>query len=369
MRAMATDRRGFLTLLGGGLLALGCPATASGQAPELFAAARRERGGGYSAAIFDLAGNDVATVPLPGRGHDIAVRPGVRECVAFARRPGTFAVAFSPDRASPLPFTAAKGRHFYGHGAFSRDGRLLYTTENDFDAAAGIIGVRDAGQGYRLVGEYPSGAVGPHDIALLSDGRTLVVANGGIETHPDFGRHPLNLATMQPSLAYIDRETGDMLERVMLPAAYHQLSIRHLAVAGRDTVVFGAQYMGPRADRPPLLGVHRRGEAIRLIELPEETYALLRNYVSSIEADAVGMHVAATSSKGDVALIIDIAAARCIEIHRIADVSGVARRNRGFLATSGSGALTPLAGGTTGPAIVTPAAWDNHAVRLQAIRK
>jgi hypothetical protein len=57
-----------------------------------------------------------------------------------------------------------------------------------------VIGVRDASAGYRHIGELPSHGIGPHDLALLSDERTLVVANGGIRTHPDRRREELNLA-------------------------------------------------------------------------------------------------------------------------------------------------------------------------------
>ena len=84
----------------------------------------------------------------------------------------------------------------------------------------------------------------PHDIALLGDGRTLIIANGGIRTHPDSGSDELNLAEMQPSLLYVDTETGDLVEQQRLPPALHQLSIRHLAIAGNDTVVFGCQIAG-----------------------------------------------------------------------------------------------------------------------------
>ena len=39
---------------------------------ELFAAARRDDRGSYSAALFSLEGGDVRSVELPERGHDIA---------------------------------------------------------------------------------------------------------------------------------------------------------------------------------------------------------------------------------------------------------------------------------------------------------
>ena len=157
--------------------------------PEFFVAARREPDGGYAAAIFDPHRGDIARVSLPGRGHDAVARPSRAECVIFARRPGNFAVVLSPDRLTqPVWFTTPETRHFYGHGAFSRDGRLLYTTENDIASGSGMIGVRDATDNYRHVAEFSAYGIGPHDIAVMPDGVTVVVANGGIETHPDSGR-------------------------------------------------------------------------------------------------------------------------------------------------------------------------------------
>jgi hypothetical protein len=73
---------------------------------ELFAAARRDDRGTYSAALFSLEGGDVRAVELPERGHDIALRPGSGEWVAFARRPGRFGVAVPTDGRQPIWFHA-----------------------------------------------------------------------------------------------------------------------------------------------------------------------------------------------------------------------------------------------------------------------
>jgi hypothetical protein len=63
-------------------------AAAKALEPGLFAAARKDDRGTFSAALFSLDGGDVRAVELPERGHDIALRPGTTEWVAFARRPG-----------------------------------------------------------------------------------------------------------------------------------------------------------------------------------------------------------------------------------------------------------------------------------------
>ena len=88
---------------------------------------------------------------------------------------------------------------------------------------------------------------------MLMDNDVICVANGGIETHPDYGREKLNLATMQPNIAFIDRLTGDLLSVRELPAKLHQVSLRHLAPDATGRVWVGAQYEGPAADNVPLL--------------------------------------------------------------------------------------------------------------------
>ena len=256
---MSLDRRTFLLSLASSAAMLALPGgAAAAPEAECFAAARRDDRGNFSAALFTLNG-DVRAVELPQRGHDITLKPDGREWVAFARRPGRFGVAIPLDARPPVWFAAKPDRHFFGHGVFSADGRLLYTTENDYERAAGVIGVRDATAGYRQIGEFPAHGLEPHDIALLADGRTMVIANGGIQTHPDRGDDELNIPDMQPSLVYVDVATGDLLEEQRLAPALHQLSIRHLAIAAGDDVVFGCQYRGPEEDAPALVGFHRRG--------------------------------------------------------------------------------------------------------------
>jgi uncharacterized protein len=365
---MAIDRRRFL--VGGGLAALAPRLGLAEPCPSgLFVAACREPSGSYAAVAYGEGCGVEHRVALPGRGHDLVQRPGTSECVVFARRPGTFALAFHIDgSAAPVEFRTRADRHFFGHGAFSPDGRLLYTSENDFDAARGVIGVRDATAGYRQIGEFSSGGLEPHDICLLGDGRTLVAANGGIETHPSSDRENLNIADMDPSLSYIDVRTGDVLEVHRLAKALHKLSIRHLALAQDDTVFLGCQYEGPAAEHPPLVGFHRRGEPLQLIEAADQAYRLMQNYVGSVSADAAGEFIAATSPRGGLALIIDAASRRIITQTRLADVCGVAPRHAGasFLLTSGSGDIgswSQTKGGLT-VAAHENVAWDNHMIRL-----
>jgi hypothetical protein len=364
---MQLDRRTLLTGLAasGAVLALPRRAIAGFEA-ECFAAARKDDRGNFSAALFTLDG-DLQSVELPGRGHDIALKPDASEWVAFARRPGRFGVAVAADGRAPIWFEAKPDRHFFGHGVYSADGRLLYATESDYAHAAGMIGVRDAGGGYQQIGEFPAYGMEPHDIALLSDDRTLVIANGGIRTHPDSGAEELNISDMQPSLVYVDVATGDLLEEHRLAPELHQLSIRHLAVAASDTVVFGCQYRGPEQDAPALVGFHRRGEAPAVIEATTETQIALRNYIGSVAADRGGGIVAASAPKGGVVTYWDVAARRYLGVSSLNDGCGLAPTHKPahFLLTSGEGWLATSDASGAMSRQLSAYHWDNHAILVR----
>lgn len=371
MHPMAIDRRDFLTGVFGAAAVSALGPNAFAAAEELYAAARQDANGTYSAAIFDRLGIDVNSVALPGRGHDICVSPVSRTCVAFARRPGNFAVAFTADRRKPpVFFTTPPDRHFFGHGVFSADGRLLYTTENDFDGERGIIGVHDAGRGYARIGEFDSFGIGPHDLALMRDGVTLVIANGGIATHPDFdeGRMPLNLATMQPSLVYLDTRTGDLIERCELPPELHQISLRHMDIGAGGRIVLGCQTDHAERFDLPLIFSHARGEDLRQIAIDPRLSLALRGYISSVAVDASGEVAALTSSHGSRVLFLDVASGKLLGERRISDVSGVApsHSTRKFLLTSGDGTILDGASENAKgePHRNATVHWDNHAVRL-----
>ena len=192
MLQMETNRRTFLGGLASSILA-GTPDVAADRNSEVvFAANILEHSGGFASVAYSARTGLLRKQSLPGRGHDLTYNQATGLLVTFARRPRNFAVAFDyRGNIAPITFTTPANRHFYGHGVFSFDGRLLYATENDFENAAGIIGIYDVQAGFKRLGELKSYGVGPHDIALLSDGRTLVVANGGIETRPLSGESHL----------------------------------------------------------------------------------------------------------------------------------------------------------------------------------
>ena len=127
MRSMAIDRRLLLAGLAAMPAALLAPSQvrAASLGPRLLGA-WQNADGGYGAGTPDRG----LRVPLPDRGHDIAVAPDGRSAVVFGRRPGFFAAVIDLDEGALLAtLESPQGRHFYGHGTYSADGTLLFATE------------------------------------------------------------------------------------------------------------------------------------------------------------------------------------------------------------------------------------------------
>ncbi|MFW8634462.1 DUF1513 domain-containing protein [Cribrihabitans pelagius] len=358
------SRRTFLA----GLLATGLAPQASwadAGAPAFLSAGRDEQGR-FLLAGLTRDGRALFRPPLPARGHAAAAHPARPEAVAFARRPGRFANVIDCRSGAALArLEPPAGHHFFGHGTFSADGRFLYTTENAYETSRGRIGVWDTRKGYRRIGAFASGGTGPHDILLRRDAPGLVVANGGIRTHPGSGRAKLNLATMRPNLSYLS--SGGTLDAQMeLPAALHQNSIRHLAMRADGTVGFAMQWQGGAGELVPIAGLHRPGTPPRLMADGDPRVLNLQGYGGSIAFSPDGTRVAVTSPRGGVLQVMDCAGGELLAEHRMADVCGLAPgpANAGFTASTGTGALFEIT--HAGPRLLhrTALAWDNHLIPL-----
>lgn len=309
-------------------------------AGDLIAACRRPDGS-YSVVVLSLDGTVLRELPLEGRGHDIALDRASGQAVVFARRPGSFALAFDlHDRREPVLFTTPANRHFYGHGVFGRDGRLLYVTEHDNDTRDGLIGIYDASGGYRRIGEFPTYGIGPHEVILLADGKTLAVANGGIETHIETGHEKLNLSSMQPSLAFIDSASGRLLSQHLQRASLHKLSIRHLAQDARGLVWFGCQWEGADAETPELVGCAGLDQPLRIVEPARPMGAELAGYIGAVAVSGDGRIIAASAPRAGRIIYIDTERAAIIGETLLMDGCGVTGASRsGFAMSSGMGVL------------------------------
>lgn len=363
---MAIRRREALKLLAAGAVAGLAPAgLARAGAPDArpgrWLSACGDRDGRYGVALIDAHGAARALTRLALRGHAVAVAPDGRTCVALPRRPGTLATLLDVDGGIRGTFRAEPGRHFEGHGVYSRDGALFYTTENDYGEGRGVVGVRSVADGFRPIAEWPSAGIGNHELALGADGTTLVVANGGILTHPDTGRARLNVDAMSPSLARLSAGSGRLLDHTHLEPRLSLLSIRHLAVTPDDAVVFGMQDEGLGDPGAPLCGVWRGGTRVDLVRVTSA-----HGYVGGIALDRSGAVAAASAPRDGRVEFFEVAGGRNLGAVDAIDACGVApcAEPGAFVVSTGTGLLLSVARAADRLEARTVTApgepWDNH---------
>lgn len=362
---MTINRRQLL--LGASQAALAAwllPACTTQKSAQWLVSACNNQQGQTMAAAFNNQGEMVSCVKLPARGHDaiaLPKKPGYG--LVFCRRPDRFAVEIDFINGKITNnIQSQTDSHFYGHGVLSKDGQYLYTTENLYEKKRGLIVVRDA-HNYQVLDRFDSGGVGPHELALMPDGNTLVIANGGIETHPNQPRKKLNLGDMQPNLAYLHIASGKVLSSFAPPD--NQLSIRHLAVGQNGAVYAGAQYQGKKSTIKPLVFAHHGENNLQAFGASQTQWYKMRQYTSSLLVKDDLLYV--SCPRGSHLSFWDTATREFVGQQAFSDVSGLAYSSGNILASSGKGLLKKLSQTSHTIPIIRPASmsslevkFDNH---------
>ena len=337
---------------------------------------------GFGVVGIDTDRQIVWQTTMPERVHDIVVQPiattknpiaknsivktnntlnnnGYRHVVVMGRRPSeSFWVLDTATGQVQFAITAADNRHFYGHACYSLDGSKLYVTENDTINLTGKIGIYDALHNYQKITEFDSQGIGPHELIMHPDGETLVIANGGIKTE-QASREELNLDTMRPSLAYLNRHDGTLLEQII--PEHNQMSVRHLAIHDDGTVMIGIQFQGEKHINVPLVLTHNRGDSnFKPLIMPGNQWQRFHQYIASVAVDSEHNLLCVATPIGDCAAIYDLNTRMLIDEVRLPDCAGVslslssqvssqmtsctARKDRisGFIVSDGLGQLTRL---------------------------
>ncbi len=232
-----------------------------------FVSACRTADGTYAVVLLAADGAILREIPISDRGHDIAIDPISRRCAVFGRRPGYFGVLFDLDgKAEPRVFAPEPDRHYFGHGTFSTDGKLLYTSEHNIDTGDGVIGIYDVSGAVRRVGEFPSFGVGPHEAVLLADGKTLAIANGGFATDPNdrarayrHRRHGAEHGVRRRANRRASRQARHDGSCVPCPSGTS-------AASATGEVWFGGQWQGGLEESPELIGRASLDRPISIIQ-------------------------------------------------------------------------------------------------------
>ena len=324
---MAIDRR---TFLGGAaaLFAMPAGALANGRTPSRGRSLPHPARTRWARTTRWCSASIAASSPpcrFPIAAMISPCRPVARECVVFARRPGNFAAIFDPAGGAAARFiTTRADRHFYGHGAYS-----------DRWQAALCHGERFRQQPGRDRHPRRDGRLSldrrvrhrRHRPARSGDPvrrRTLVVANGGIDTAPETGRAMLNLADMRPSLAYVDlrdrRASGTARSRRGPGAAFDPPSGRRARRHGdfrlpvrRPQDRAAAACRLPPARRGAATGQRRR----------HRSCARCATISARSAVDRTGTIAATSAPRGGIVVYWDVGARRYLGETRLADACGL----------------------------------------------
>lgn len=324
------------------LTPLSLPSSASTANTDTWLSAQGKEPGEFSVAWLTQPSHTLVTAPAGFRGHGILQTTPDR-ALMIARKPGQWLLEVDLHSSRIIRRQQCPQALFFeGHAC--TDGKHLYTTESDQQTGAGRVGIYDLATLQRL-GEHNTYGIGPHEIKLMPDGETLVVANGGLRSLPGQGWLPVNVSTMQSSLSYLDKTSGRVQEqhRIKEPKA----SLRHLDVAADGTVAFGLQVQRAAMDhsRPvALTGLHRRGQTPQLLAAPETLWLKLHDYIGSVTINPRSRTAGFTSPKGNVAIFWHLDSQQLLGWHSLHDVCGIAvnRDHSRFVLTSGAGQLRQL---------------------------
>jgi len=311
------------------------------ETPVMMYSASDNAAGAHFMTRLDLQTGALQQQQLPFRGHDV-LRLTPDKVLLFARRPGTQCALVDFANQNSTVWQAAPERHFYGHGCLAADAKTLFTTENDYKGKRGVLGIRELGS-FKQMGEYDTYGIGPHDVKLMPDGKTLVVANGGLATHPDFGRRKLNIETMQPSLVYIEIATGKKLAEYRLPDS--QLSIRHLVVSAAGDVGVALQFQGNLYQRQPrsLVAWQAAGGDLSLLPMTDAV-PTFKGYMADLAFDAEQRILAVSSPRGRQVGFWDTQERRFLYAHGLPEPSGISflLQQQAFLVSDAQGGVHTL---------------------------
>ncbi len=291
----------------------------------------------FHLSILDLhaSAEKIRQIPLDFMAHGVVCDPlDPARAILFEKRgKGACEVDLRAGRVV-RPLATAGEREFYGHGAFSLDGKILYATETDVqNGYRGLIVLRD-GASLAELGEFPSFGESPHDCVLRDEGRTLWVTHGG-------GREP---GGALPCVTAIDVRTRELKEKLEFQSP--ALTAGHLALSRRgDLAVLSSMREWMGRDCGGALSLRPAGSTFRTMIDPPEVTARMLGESLSVAIHEPTLTVAVTNPRGHLVTFWDLERGAFLKKLELAWPRGVGvtRDDSRFLISHGvSGKLLPL---------------------------
>lgn len=276
-------------------------------------------------SFVDLENKLTHTADMPFLAHGIHIDPSNTNRLAVFEKRGANACEFDlKNRTISRTISCKPGRYFYGHGAYSVDGGLLYSSETELNTLQGMIAIRD-GNDLSYISEFPTFGIEPHECHLIDDGSTMVVTNGGGKSGEE-----------QPSVTYIDINTQKLMEKVTL--SHEDLNTGHVAISQNgDLVVVSAPRKGLDPAMPGGVSIRPRNAPMQSRTEPSDITQRMRGEALSVAIDAESKIAAVTHPDGNLLSFWSIEDARLLKTIELASPRGVALTtdNKNFIVSIG----------------------------------
>ena len=113
----------------------------------------------------------------------------------------------------------------------------------------------------------------------MPNGQTLVLANGGLDTHPDCGPQVLNLPKIAANISHLSLDSL-IQETVELGPELQRNSIRYLSINKPGQIGLAMQWQGGNYAKQTLVGLYtKKGQALVLLSASEAEQRKLRGYL------------------------------------------------------------------------------------------
>ena len=291
--------------------------------------------------LFDLDGPGSRSIDMDFFGHGLALDPRAPGRAVMFEKKGPGCCELDLRAGSVLrPISTSKERAFYGHGAFSRDGAVLFATENNLDTKDGLICVRDA-RTFRELGQFPTYGKSPHDCHLIDEGRTLAITNGGSAVGEKEGA---------PSVTFVDARSEKLLEKLEFRSP--RINAGHLAITKkRDLVTISAPRDGlPKTEKGGVTLRVGNGPFVTMSE-PAEVVERMIGESLSLCVDEPSQVVGVTNPDGNVVTFWDLTRQRFVKRLELPAPRGLTKTlDEEYLVLSyGAGTLTLVEPSTLEP--------------------
>jgi uncharacterized protein len=266
----------------------------------------------YALSVVNLTLKTKRLVPLDFLAHGVIVDPNdyFRLIIFEKIGPGACEVDLNAMK-MVRKITTSDDKYFYGHGAFTGDGKSLYCTETYLDNKKGIIAIRDA-QTMQNLGEFPTYGDNPHECQLIDNGKVMVVTNAGSTIG----------GNTEPSVTYIDMANQQLIEKVFM--TNNRINTGHIGIAKDGSLVVAS------APRDGLDKTDNGGVSIRPKDKHMETITSPNDVVKSMTGEALSVIIhnakniaAVTHPDGNMVTFWSISDRRLLNVIRVEKPRGV----------------------------------------------